>query len=122
VADPVLWSEVVGRDGAALQKFYSSLFGWEMSSAAGDASYGFVNASAGIPGGLGASPDGGDGYVTFFVEVHDPDDKKFESLGGKTIFRPTEAPECHLTLAHFADPGGHLIGLVKGMKELNRSQ
>jgi len=56
--------------------------------------------------------------------VDDPDEhlRKVESLGGKTILRPTEVPEYHLTFAHFGDPEGHLIGLVKGMKELNRSQ
>ena len=57
-------------------------------------------------------------------KVDDPDEhlRKVESLGGKTILRPTEVPEYHLTFAHFGDPEGHLIGLVKGMKELNRSQ
>jgi len=66
--NPVVWFEVVGKDGSRLRQFYSSRFGWEMSAAAGDASYGSVNACARIPGGVGASPDGGDGNVTFFVE------------------------------------------------------
>jgi uncharacterized protein len=122
LADPVLWFEVVGRDGPALQRFYSGLFGWEITGATGDQSYGLVAADSGIPGGVGASPDGGAGYVTFFVEVDDPAAylKEAEQLGGKTVLPPTEVPEYGLTFAHFADPEGHLIGLVKGMTAMNQ--
>ena len=116
--EPVLWFEVVGKNGGELRKFYSKLFGWEISGVTGDTDYGLVAAAdGGIGGGVGASQDGGDGHVTFFVEVEDPAAclKKAEKLGGNVIVPPTEIPDYHLTYAYFTDPEGHVIGLSKGM-------
>jgi len=79
--------------------------------------YGLVTATnGGIAGGIGRSPDGGDGFVTFYVEVDDPAAylAKAEKLGGKTVVPPTEIPSFNLTFAYFTDPEGHLIGLSKG--------
>ena len=79
--------------------------------------YGLVTATnGGIGGGIGRSPDGGDGFVTFYVEVDDPAAylAKAEKLGGKTVVPPTEIPSFNLTFAYFTDPEGHLIGLSKG--------
>ena len=41
MGDPVVHFEVVGRDGPALQSFYSELFGWKIS-ADNPMSYGMV--------------------------------------------------------------------------------
>src|SRR2546430_11682587 len=71
---PVCHFEIIGRDPAALRRYYGELFGWEYTTddAATDAvsepgNYGFVDASiAGLNGGVG----GGDGYerrVLFYV-------------------------------------------------------
>jgi len=38
---------------------------------------------------------------------------KAEQLGGKTIMPVTELPQ--VTIALFADPEGHVVGLAKGM-------
>ena len=117
MADPVVWFEVVGKDGGRLQRFYSDLFGWKIEAAQGDMDYGLVSAGKdGIGGGVGASQDGGNGHVTFFVEVDDPAAylKKVEKLGGKTVMPPMEIPTYHLTFAYFTDPQGHLIGLSRG--------
>ncbi len=38
---------------------------------------------------------------------------KAEQLGGKTILPVTELPQ--VTIALFADPEGHVVGLAKGM-------
>jgi uncharacterized protein len=115
--NPVVWFEVVGKDGGKLRRFYSDLFGWKIDGATGDMDYGLVPAgNGGIGGGVGASQDGGDGHVTFFIEVDDPAAylKKAETLGGKTVVPPTEVPSYGLTFAYFLDPQGHLIGLSKG--------
>ena len=40
--NPVVWFEVVGKDGGTLRKFYADLFGWKIDSAAGDMDYGLV--------------------------------------------------------------------------------
>ena len=118
--NPVVWFEVVGKDGGALQRFYGDLFGWKAESANdGDGSYGLVAAAnGGIGGGIGRSPDGGDGHVTFFVEVDDPAVylQKAEHLGGRTIVPPTTREE-------FGAPWGllamnHLIGQRSGAKML----
>src|SRR5262249_25340254 len=79
--------------------------------------YGLVApAEGGIGGGVGRSPDGGPGHVTFYVEVSDPEAylAKAEKLGGKKGVPPTEIPSYNLTFAMFTDPAGHLIGLSKG--------
>jgi predicted enzyme related to lactoylglutathione lyase len=118
--NPVVWFEVVGKDGDRLRKFYTDLFGWKIDGAAGDADYGLVQArNGGIGGGVGKSQDGGSGHVTFFVEVDDPAAylEKAEKLGGTTVVPPTEVPSYNLTFAYFVDPQGHLIGLSKGVAQ-----
>ena len=68
----------------------------------------------GIGGGIGQSPSG-NGHVTFYVGTDDPQEtlEKAEQLGGKTIMPVTELPQ--VTIALFADPEGHVVGLAKGM-------
>jgi predicted enzyme related to lactoylglutathione lyase len=116
VSTPIVgWFEITGKDGPALQNFYSSLFDWEVSDTG--SGYGLVAAGEkGIAGGIGASSDGGDGAVTFYVEVDDPGEflAKAEKLGGRTVVPPTEIPNFGLTFAFFADPEGHVVGLSKG--------
>jgi predicted enzyme related to lactoylglutathione lyase len=116
-AQPVVWFEVVGKDGPALQRFYGKLFNWQVSDAGDGSGYGLVQAAEkGIGGGIGKSQDGGLGHVTFYVEVADPAAylKRAEQLGGTVILPPTELPQFRLTFALFADPEGHVIGLSKG--------
>jgi predicted enzyme related to lactoylglutathione lyase len=114
--NPVLWFEVVGKEGGKLQRFYKDVFGWEIAGAQGDESYGLVTAAdGGIAGAVGQSSD--EGHVTFFIEVDDPAAylKKVEQAGGKTVVEPMEIPTYNLTYAYFKDPQGHLIGLSKGV-------
>jgi uncharacterized protein len=116
-AKPVVWFEVVGKDGPALQQFYSQLFDWQVADAGDGSGYGLVSAAEkGIGGGIGPSQDGGAGHVTFYVEVDDPAAvlARAEKLGGRTIMPPMELPQFHLTFALMVDPEGHLIGLSKG--------
>jgi predicted enzyme related to lactoylglutathione lyase len=113
----VVWFEVVGRDGDTLRTFYSKLFDWQIADSGSGMDYGMVAASnGGIGGGIGRSQDGGDGFVTVYVEVDDPAAflAKAEKLGGKTVVPPTEIPSVNLTFALFTDPEGHVIGLSKG--------
>jgi predicted enzyme related to lactoylglutathione lyase len=105
------WFEVVGKDGAALKRFYSELFDWELEDYEG---YGMLtNPDQGVGGGIGQAQQG-EGHVTFYVSVDDPQAylDKAEQLGGKTIV-PVTAMEM-VTFALFADPEGHLVGVVKG--------
>ncbi len=120
--NPVLWFEVIGKDGKALRSFYSSLFGWKVqeSDPASGFDYGMVNPDGGgIGGGIGTSPDGSSGFATFYVEVDDLDSvlAKAEKLGGKTVMPATEIPGMHLKFAYLTDPEGHVIGISKGMAQ-----
>lgn len=115
MSHPVLHFEVAGKDLDSLQAFYGELFGWKTQKAAGDMPYAMVEKEdGGIGGGIGQAPDG-KGHVTFYVGADDPQAvlDKAEQLGGKTIMPVTELPQ--VTIALFADPEGHVIGLAKGM-------
>ncbi len=120
MGQPVVHFEVVGKDGAALQSFYSQLFDWKVE-ADNPMSYGMVaredNVSAqgiGIGGGIGQAPEGYPGHITFYVEVPDVEAAlaRAESLGGTRMMGPDEVME-GLEIGLFTDPEGHTIGLVK---------
>ncbi|HEY2437235.1 MAG TPA: VOC family protein [Solirubrobacteraceae bacterium] len=116
MGNPVTHFEVLGNDAAALQRFYGEAFGWQMQDVM-DGSYYMVDpgVESGIKGGVGAAPEGG-GHVTFYVEVDDPVAAlaKISELGGSTVQPPMDVPNGP-TIALFADPEGHVVGLVKGM-------
>jgi predicted enzyme related to lactoylglutathione lyase len=112
MAHPVIHFEVSGKDVDRLNSFYSELFGWKTQRAE-EMPYAMVEKEdGGIGGGIGQTPDG-NGHVTFYVGTDDPQatlDKAAE-LGGKTILPVTELPQ--VTIALFADPEGHVVGLAK---------
>jgi hypothetical protein len=112
MATHVIHVEVVGRDGAKLQKFYAEAFGWGLDTNNPDG-YGMHREDSGLTAGFGKSPDGGQGRVTFYVHTDDPEGtlRKIEKLGGKVIMPLTEvAPQT--TIALFSDPEGHIVGLM----------
>ena len=120
MGQPVVHFEIVGQDGAKLQRYYADLFGWEID-ANNPMKYGIVqregntNADgAGIGGGVGPGPEGYPGHVTFYVEVPDVEAAlaKAESLGGTRMMGPDKPME-GLEIGLFNDPEGHVVGLVK---------
>jgi len=117
MGNAVIHFEVAGRDAAKLQDFYRNLFDWKIDTN-NPMNYGIVDTDSGgsgIGGGVGQAPDGS-GHVTFYVAVDDPQaclDRAVQ-LGGKVLTPPMEVPGGP-TIAHLADPEGHMIGLVKGM-------
>src|SRR5206468_8399129 len=115
MANPVVHFEILGKDGAGLQKFYGDLFGWKID-ADNPMQYGMVEAAAGgIGGGVGPTPDGST-QVTVYVQADDLQAAldKAEKLGGKTVMPPSDIPGGP-SIAQFTDPEGNLVGLVKGM-------
>lgn len=115
MANSVVHFEVVGKDGAALQKFYAGLFGWKID-ANNPMNYGMVEAGpGGIGGGVGPSADGST-MVTFYVDTDDLQASldKAEKLGGKAVMPPMDIPGGP-SIAMFADPEGNVVGLAKGM-------
>ncbi len=115
MSNPTVHFEVLGKDPEALKSFYTGLFGWktsEIQSARGTP-YTLVEAEdGGIGGGIGSSPNGVGGHVTFYVGVDDLEAAlaKAESLGGTRMTEPMDIPDGQI--AHFSDPEGHLIGLA----------
>lgn len=114
MAQPVVHFEVIGKDGAALQKFYSSLFDWSINSD-NPVNYGMVEAAqGGIAGGVSGGMPDAPNLVTFYVEVPDLQAAlgKVQGLGGKTVMPPMDVPGGP-SIAQFSDPEGNVIGLVK---------
>jgi predicted enzyme related to lactoylglutathione lyase len=114
MGNKVVHFEVAGKDAKKLQDFFAAAFDWNID-ANNPIQYGMVDeSSAGIAGGVGPGPDGG-GHVTFYIQVPDLQAAldKIEKLGGKTVTPPMDVPGGP-SIAHFADPEGHFIGLVKG--------
>ncbi len=113
MGNPVVHFEITGADSGALQTFYGSLFGWKIETMEG-MDYGMVEKEEGGIGGGIAAAQGGPGHVTFYVAVDDPQAylDKAASLGGKTIMPVTVIPDM-VTFALFADPEGHVVGVVK---------
>jgi uncharacterized protein len=115
MAHPVVHFEVAGKDAAELQKFYGSAFGWKID-ANNPMNYGMVEAvEGGIAGGVSPSPDG-EKHLTFYIQADDLQAAldQIEKLGGKTVMPPMDVPGGP-SIAHFTDPAGNLVGLVKGM-------
>lgn len=111
MADKIIHVEVVGKDGAALQRFYGDVFGWELDTN-NPGGYGMLR-QGDLSGGIGATPDGAAGHVTFYVSTPDPAAtlRRVEELGGRVIMPLTEvAPDTNVAL--FADPEGHVVGLM----------
>lgn len=115
----VVHFEIVGKDAQKLQSYYADLFGWEID-ASNPMGYGIVqregntdSEGVGIGGGVGAGPEGYDGHVTFYIDVPDVEAAlaKAESLGGKRVMGPDAVME-GLVIGLFADPEGHVIGVV----------
>ena len=119
MGEPVVHFEVVGQDGAKLQRYYSDLFGWQVN-ADNPMSYGIVQRDGntapdgtGIGGGIATGPDGYEGHVTFYVGVSDVEAAlaKAESLGGTRVMGPDKVMDS-IEIGQFRDPEGHLVGVV----------
>lgn len=139
MGQPVVHFEIEGRDGKALQRFYSGLFGWNIN-AENPAQYGVVEressvdaAGAGIGGAVNGVPEvpsstwrgpsragGYPGHVTVYVEVDDVEAAlaKAEGLGGTRMQGPDEVMD-GLMMGKFHDPEGHLIGLISSSSNQN---
>ena len=120
MGNPTVFFEVAGPDQKGLIDFYTGLFGWKTSDVPGDMPYSLVTAGAGgAAGGIGPTPDGSQGHVTFYVGVDDVEEAlgKAESLGGSKIMGPVDVPGGKVGL--FTDPEGHVVGLWSGSMEGN---
>ena len=114
-SNPVTWFEILGKDGASLQRFYADLFGWKVD-AANPMNYGMVEGKeGGIGGGITGAQDG-QPQVTVYVAVDDLQATldRAKSLGGEVAMPPMDVPNGP-KIAQFRDPQGNLIGIMKPM-------
>ncbi len=111
-AAKVIHVEVTGKDGPALQKFYSDIFNWELETGL-PGGYAMARDESGFTSGFGPTQDGSAGMVTFYVHAEDPQGvlRRVEELGGKIIMPLTEVAN-DTTIALFADPEGHVVGIM----------
>jgi predicted enzyme related to lactoylglutathione lyase len=111
--NPVVHFEIGGKDVSKLHQFYKDAFDWEINSVP-TMNYSTIapGGTDGIGGGIGHTD--GPGHVTFYIQVDDLNAylARIERLGGKIVMPPIEIPNV-VGLAMFADPEGHIIGLVK---------
>jgi uncharacterized protein len=124
MGQPVVHFEIIGADPSRLRGFFAEMFAWEFDTSGAVAAaisepteYGFIDRQpgadgGGIPGGVG----GGDGYAphtVFYVGVPDVEQalQRAEALGGRRVLGPETAPN-GLSIGHFTDPEGNLIGLA----------
>jgi len=110
----IIHFEIVGRDQAALQRYYGELLGWKLDTS-NPGGYGMTDpAQTGLVVGIGATPDGSAGHVTGYVRVADIDAvlARAVELGGSVIM-PRFSPDGVAQLGLVADPEGHVLGLTE---------
>lgn len=123
MANQIVHFEIIGEDPAALKRFYTELFDWELNETGGPVEYATVDTggdgSGAIGGGIGGGPEGYEGHVTFYVNVDDVEAAlaKAEQLGGKRTMGPHRIEASEATgpeafeIGLFTDPDGRTIGL-----------
>ena len=120
MGNPVVHFEIIGENADLLRRFYRDAFEWTIGNrveGAGIADYSLVKPEegGGIEGGIGVGPEGYPGHATFYVAVPDifAALRRIRNLGGKTIIEPRHVPGGPM-IALFADPEGHIVGLLQG--------
>lgn len=109
----VVHFDISGPNPEELHRFYGEVFGWTITPVP-EMNYAIVDteAGSGISGGIGRAQEG-PGQVAFYVASDDLQATldRAEALGGKTT-QPVVVIPNTVSLAMFADPQGHEVGLV----------
>jgi uncharacterized protein len=113
MGNPVVHFEITSKESEKLADFYSGIFDWKLTPMEG-MPYTSVDTGERPTGGIGKSPEGYPGHVTFYVMVDDPAKalEEIEARGGKVVQPVMEIPNGP-TIALFADPLGNTVGLIK---------
>ena len=111
MADPVVQWQIVTTDPEAVTRFYSTLFGWTVTTA-NALGYREVD-TGGLPGGVWPAPPGAPTFVQLFVRVENVERTVAEAtrLGATTIVPPTALPDGD-TMAILRDPSGLTFGVM----------
>ncbi|WIE71465.1 VOC family protein [Curtobacterium sp. MCJR17_020] len=123
MTNAVVHVELIGPDPERLRAFYAALFGWDappgapVAAAVSDqTSYSFldpVDGAGPVAGGIGGGP-GFAAHAVFHVGVDDVAAalQHAESLGASMALPPTRNEGGGITVAHFRDPAGNLVGVA----------
>ncbi|PYY61416.1 glyoxalase [Curtobacterium sp. MCSS17_011] len=123
MTNAVVHVEVIGPDPDRLRAFYAALFGWDSPAGAPVAaavseqsSYSFLDPVAGagpVAGGIGGGP-GFAAHAVFYVGVDDVAAalERVEELGGTAVLPPQRNEGGGVTVGHFHDPAGNLVGVA----------
>ena len=113
--NPIVYWELMGPDGDAMETFYSTIFDWQFQSPPGFDNYPMTDAEAtGVGGAVGQGMDEMPSYAAIYVQVEDIDEtlQDVEKEGGKTIVPRTVIPDT-VVFGMFHDPAGNLVALVE---------
>src|SRR5215218_4157591 len=123
MSNSVVHFELIGPEPAELRAFYSQMFGWDAPPGAPVAErisvqseYSFITPSdeaSPAAGGIGGGPGYGN-HAIFYVGVANVNDAlaKAEALGAHIVLPPQRNDGGGVTVAHFRDPAGNLVGLA----------
>jgi predicted enzyme related to lactoylglutathione lyase len=123
MGSPVVHFELIGPDPARLRDFYSQLFGWHATPGAPVAErislqteYSFLTPAPDAPpaaGGIGGGPQF-DSHAIFYVGVPNVEDAlaQAQALGATVALRPQRNEGGGVSVAHFRDPAGNLVGIA----------
>ena len=123
MGNPVVHVELIGPDPARLRAFYSQLFGWDAPAGAPVAQriseqteYSFIppaDDASPAAGGIGGGP-GYANHAIFYVGVPDVNAAlaQAEELGAEVALSPQRNEGGEVTVAHFRDPAGNLVGIA----------
>ncbi len=116
MANPITHFEIMGKDSAALQKFYRDVFNWKLTPPMKEmGNYSLLqDHEPGIGGGIGE----GDARVSVYVEVDDPQAYLDRAVAaGARVLMPVETITPTTTIAMFSDPAGNITGIVKAQPQ-----
>jgi len=114
----VVHIEFSADEREAAGKFYSDLFGWEITRDP-QMNYAMFETGDNLGGGLNpVNENNPAGTVIVYISTDDIDAslEKAGSLGGKTIAPKTEIPEMGW-FGLFSDPTGNLVGLFTALEK-----
>ncbi|MCA5922634.1 VOC family protein [Curtobacterium oceanosedimentum] len=123
MTNAVVHVELIGPDPDRLRAFYAALFGWDspagapVAAAVSDpSSYSFLDPVPGagpVAGGIGGGP-GFTAHAVFYVGVEEVAAalERVEELGGSVVLPPQRNEGGGVTVGHFHDPAGNLVGVA----------
>lgn len=114
-----VWHDLMTKDGAAAQRFYVALFGWQVRELPmGPCTYRMIECGPGPIGGIVEEPAIPHAHWMPYVAVKDVDAaaKRVVELGGSICVPPTDIPQTG-RFAVCGDPSGATFSIYAGLPD-----